>query len=138
MLSLNLLLEALAANPERELFRSHDNIITAAEFVAAVETTARKIAATQKQRWALCYQDSYQFAIMLFAVLHSGNQPILLPNNQSGTLETFADEYDEALTDLPAIQAYATHLSEQERSIQKTLDLNQSIVFFTSGSTGMP
>lgn len=138
MLSLSLLLETLAANPERELFRNHDKLITAAEFVAAVETTARKIATTKKQKWALCYQDTYQFAIMLLAVLHSGNQPILLPNNQSGTLEMFADEYDAVLTDLPTLSAYGTILSEQEQPIQQTLSSEQSIVFFTSGSTGAP
>ena len=84
---------------EKIAFNNAGLDISLDKFLADVNTLIAKLSATPCQRWALCYKDNYLFTVALFAVLLSKNSPILLPNNQSGTLEIFKEEFDAVLSD---------------------------------------
>lgn len=100
----------------------------------------QEIPATEHKRWALCFKDSAQFTTALLAVLSNNREPILLPNNQPGTLKALADEYDAILTDEQCHTQGQRHSSEggNPEIILSSRFSENDITFFTSGSTGEP
>lgn len=50
-------------------------------------------------RWALCCKDAYLFTVSLYATLNSKGCPVLLPNNNSGTIKLLQNEFDAILMD---------------------------------------
>lgn len=129
------LIKDLQESESRALFNYHGKEILSNDFVNEVISLAKQLSSTSLHSFALCYQDSYQFTVALFALLHCNKQPILLPNNQPGTINHFANEYDAILSEDKPISFSSAH---KRGVIRKVLDENQSILLFTSGSSGHP
>lgn len=120
---------------EEIIFKDPDHDIFRGQFLADIDILIARLSARKCHRWALCYQNSYLFTVALFAVLCSKGQPVLLPNNQLGTIELFRGEFDEILSDLPSLNQFV----DSDANIVETprnLECDSGIVFFTSGSTG--
>jgi acyl-coenzyme A synthetase/AMP-(fatty) acid ligase len=130
-------LDQLLLKNESTAFNYNGNLISKNEFLLAVETLAANISKTDTKRWALCYQDSYKFSIALLAVLYSKRTPILLPNNQLGTVHSFSKSYDGVMSDIPNIPCSSFDLLNTD-FLFPVLDLEQQVILFTSGSTGNP
>ena len=116
---------------------------------------ARLVQRLQNQpvrRWALCYQESYPFAVALLACGYTGCQVVLPGHNRLAQLVELAEHLDGVLTDLPldpaldlpwpvcstvADEADDDSAGGEEPALPEwTTALN--CVLFTSGSTGQP
>lgn len=123
--------------PSAILFKDGNTTVTSQKFQADVTKLSAKLSASPYTRWALCYKNTYAFAVALFAVLYSNHHPILLPNHQPGTLQLFADAFDAILSDIPTLKTPKLPAAKPQ-DLPHTLHENQTITFFTSGSTGQP
>ena len=85
------------------------------------------------RRAALVCQDSYNFIVGFYGLLHAGAKLVLPPNSQAGTLSALHDEFDLLVNDATVedkkSEATALHPIDSEQS---------SLIFLTSGSTGEP
>ena len=116
------------------IFKNGNLNISSNKFLSDVKLLAAKLSISQHKRWVLCYQNSYLFTVALFAVLCSNRHPVLLPNNQHGTIRFFAHEFDAVLSD----NTQLTEHSDQSNFFQSILSEDQTLTLFTSGSTGTP
>ena len=64
------------------------------DFTRHVAILTNRLRATGKRRWLLFFDDSYEFAVALFAVAHSGGVAILPPNGQPGMIARLCDAAD--------------------------------------------
>ena len=136
MNNLSPLIGALKNETSAVLFAINGVEISSQQFLSEVKTLASKLESSPKQRWALCYRDSYLFAVALFALLMGNKQSVLLPNHQPGTLQDFNHEFDAMLSDIPEIKA--EKLSKTTGVSNAQFNELQTITIFTSGSTGKP
>jgi len=82
---------------------------------------------------ALVCQDSYNFIVGFYGLLHAGARIVFPPNGQAGTLQSLRKEFD-FLVDDAAIQK-----CQNEFVVLTPLDSARlALDFFTSGSTGTP
>lgn len=126
-------------NVEVPVFIRAKGAVYLPQFERDIAVLALTLQNNPQQRWALCFNDSYRFTVALFAVLATHKQPVLLPNNQSGTLAVLQNEYDAILSDLPDIVVTPLKPAAGETVLQAfVLSDLQTITFFTSGSTGTP
>ncbi len=70
-----------------------------ADFSGRVRALATHLRARGGGRFLLYTEDSYAFAVALFALAHSGGTALLAPNRQAGTLAALAAQVDGALVD---------------------------------------
>ncbi len=133
-----LYLKDLLSPCNKTAFQHESKSISKQKFLADVASLQINILATSHQRWALCYQNSYQFSVALFAVLTSQRIPILLSNNQAGTVANFVKSYDAILTDFPHLTQTCFPEILDEKPCVSVLKPSQEIILFTSGSTGNP
>lgn len=98
-------------------------------------------------RWAVHLKDSYEFLVVLLALLHSGKTIVLLPNAQPDFLAAIDGEMDAVLNDeqvegLARKQLQYAHCSSGITALISTLvplDADDATIeLFTSGSTGTP
>ncbi len=124
----------------KQAFCVGDRKINKCDFVKEVALFQQQcIQNTSHQKWALCYQNGYQFAVALFAVLSSGRTPVLLPNNQKGTITSLSKEYDVCVSESDYNQLDpCLYESHESLSLEACLHIKSEIVLFTSGSTGEP
>ena len=107
------------------------NLVSAPEFLRQV-SSARQILQAKGERLALCFNDSYAFAVSLLAGLSLNKKLIILPNNKTATLELFRNEYDQIICDEDFLKWIPAARPEDLE-----IDLHAKIVFFTSGSSGV-
>jgi acyl-coenzyme A synthetase/AMP-(fatty) acid ligase len=82
---------------------------------------------------ALVCEDSYNFLVGLFGLLHAGATVIFPPGTQAASLSGLRDKFEVLVDDRAVEGANATSID------LKPLDAtNPSLHFFTSGSTGIP
>ena len=104
-----------------------------------------------QRKWALCFDDSYYFAVAFMAAIHSGKELILPSNYQAGALTEISAYFDGILLDsaiemnkgkilLPVNKKFITDNEfEFKQANFKELDLdNIRLTLFTSGSSGIP
>lgn len=102
-----------------------------AEFIHRLTRCQEHFAARAEKRWLLAADDTLDFALQLFGLLHAGKQVIIPPNTQPGTLRQMAATFDAvARGSLPApdVDSLAgfSPLDPQTTKID----------LYTSGSTG--
>ncbi|MFT6834970.1 MAG: acyl-coenzyme A synthetase/AMP-(fatty) acid ligase [Francisellaceae bacterium] len=117
----------------RPAFKINDRSILLSEFFNDIQSVV-ELKSITGHRIALCFQDSYQFSISFFACLVLNKIPILLPNNQTGTLLDFEAEYDFILNE-DNIKSYS-NICPNKSINNLVFHENQEIILFTSGSTG--
>ncbi len=111
---------------------------SAVQFAGAVKSWADKLQAQPFLRYALCTEDAYPFAVLLFALLHAGKQIWIPGNNRPGTAEQLAEDC-QLLGDWPSCERFDYCLDVADSSSQSLSPLNpfdSRLVIFTSGSTG--
>lgn len=118
------------------VFIDKQQTITAKSLLSNVMQVSTYIQSTDKLRWVIAASDSYDLTISLLALLASGREPILLPNQLPGTLSDFAEHYD-AILYPTAIHSDKAH-QNIEVPLISAIAINNVITFFTSGSTGKP
>lgn len=118
------------------VFIDKQQTITAKSLLCDVAQISAYVQDTDKLRWVIAASDSYDLTVSLLALLASGREPILLPNQLPGTLSDFADDYDAIL------YPTATHSDKVHHNdnilVIPTIDIHHVITFFTSGTTGKP
>jgi acyl-coenzyme A synthetase/AMP-(fatty) acid ligase len=121
---------------------ARDREIAWAEFRAQVATLRDRLAVWPEGRVALFTQDSYAFAVGLFAIWHAGRIAVCPPNDQPGTLQALANLVIGGVSDGP--------LDVPDRPLASTEELapgaepefeplaHDAVVaeLFTSGTTG--
>lgn len=113
---------------------------SAKQFADAVKFWVNKLQAQPTQRYALYTEDTYPFAVLLFALLHAGKEIWIPGNNRPGTAQQFPKDC-QLLGDWDADNAIDYSLQTTEYSSLSLTPLNPfepQLVIFTSGSTGQP
>ena len=93
------LLTMLESSSAIAIFQRGNQRYLAKQCIADIAALQQKIPSGY-QRWALCFKDHYTFFVALLAVLSKKLEPVLLPNNQPGSLRSLKSEYDAMLTDI--------------------------------------
>lgn len=120
------------------------------DFQQHVSQLTARLNKSPQQKWAICTQDSYWFAVAFMAVCHAEKHLILPGNLQPGALLDLAEHFDALLHDdvidihifpktvmqtsitLPLIETFS------EQLITFATLSNTPITLFTSGSSGAP
>ena len=139
---------AIAWVAERTTTQRAERPLTLADLRRDVARLVTRLQGQPVRRWALCYQESYPFAVALLACGFVGCQVVLPGHNRLAQLAELAEHLDGVLTDLPLEPGpelpwpiYSTigndAVGGDEPSLPEwTTEL--SCVLFTSGSTGQP
>ena len=118
------------------------NVILGKTFKHDVSKFSVQIKEKNTKRWAIHCEDSYWFAVGLFALFYAGCEPVLLPNWHKGTLEDYKNYFDETIGDSSG--DLTIHLADRlvssviEEKLPQLDTSNTQITIFTSGSTGEP
>ena len=133
---------------DRAIAWQADRTLTLAELRRDVARLVARLQGQAVRRWALCYQESYPFAVALLACGYAGCQVVLPGHNRLAQLAELAEHLDGVLTDLPlepgldlpwpvcSTVGDETIEGEEPSLPEWTTDLH--CVLFTSGSTGQP
>jgi acyl-CoA synthetase (AMP-forming)/AMP-acid ligase II len=113
-------------------FDKMGKVTTWDNYKAAIFDLAHQLKRQRDQSYALWFEKPTNFLVALFAVIESSKIPVLLPNNQEGTLERLKDTYDQRL-DPTVVSESLAKVSEKF-----TFSDQSKLLFFTSGSTGAP
>ncbi|MGZ5026865.1 MAG: AMP-binding protein [Methylobacter sp.] len=108
------------------------------QFTSAVKCWADKLEAQAFRQYALYTEDAYPFAVLLFALLHSGKQILIPGNNRPGTAGQLSPDC-RLLGDWPNGQGFDDGPDMPHNSGRCFTPLNplaRQLVIFTSGSTG--
>ena len=124
---------------------ARDGVRDFADFSGRVRALAAQLRVRGGARFLLYTEDSYAFAVALFALAHTGATALLAPNRQPGTLAALAAQVDGALVDasvagselarLPRIDplGFAPRAGAEFSSLDPELPIAE---LSTSGSTG--
>lgn len=114
-------------------------------FQSDVAGLCARLRRSPAKRWLVVCEDSYGFAVALFAVAHAGAVAVLPPNSQPGTLASVAGEVEGCIADDRApwpnstpgeVLAPLGHAGGDPTSLD-ALDPEVPVVeFYTSGTTG--
>ncbi len=103
------------------------------EFSGRVAAHAADFASRPELRWLITADSPLDFAVLLFALLHSGKQVVIPPNLQPGMLSQLSTAFD-AIADMQTLPARASGAAAFTR-----IDPHAAIInIYTSGSTGEP
>lgn len=115
------------------------------DFRTDVSLLSEHLLTQSELRWALCCEDSYQFAVGLFALAYANKQIVLPGNHQPEMFKLLADKFDGLISDgLRLEDSIKKHCSlpfhgQTIKSITQSLDIdNITLTLFTSGSSGSP
>ncbi|MEX2207944.1 MAG: AMP-binding protein [Myxococcota bacterium] len=116
-----------------------------ADFAGRVGALVPQLRERRGARFLLYTEDSYAFAVGLFALAHAGATALLAPNRQPGTIAALAAQVDGALVDASVASSELARLSRIDplgfaplvRARFASLDPEHPIAeLSTSGSTG--
>ncbi len=113
---------------------------SAKQFADAVKFWVNTLQAQPAQRYALYTEDTYPFAVLLFALLHAGKEIWIPGNNRPGTAQQLPKDC-QLLGDWDTDKPIDYYLQTTEYSSLSLAPLNAfdpQLVIFTSGSTGQP
>lgn len=111
---------------------------TQADMRGSIHALTRYLQAQPARRWLLVHENTYHFAIGLFALLTAGKDVLLPPNAQAGTLADLMQQADAVLDDNTIAHEQKALLPGNTCALP-LLDLDAlTITVLTSGSTGEP
>jgi acyl-coenzyme A synthetase/AMP-(fatty) acid ligase len=90
---------AVGRDPRSVVAFSRSGERTFADFAGRVASLADAVTARRASLWLLFSEDSYAFAVGLFALAHAGARALVAPNRQSQTLAELALHAEGALVD---------------------------------------
>ena len=101
-----------------------------------------------EQKWALYIEDTCEFSILFFALLHSRKTILISGDTQIGTqqqlegyVDGFVGAFDSSITDKPILKSISEELQIRATDdiIWRSLECRRtSVMVFTSGSSGEP
>ncbi|MEJ2764678.1 AMP-binding protein [Photobacterium sp. MCCC 1A19761] len=137
----------LSARPEAlSVAFTGDEQLSWSQFTADVAAWTEWLCGQKARRWALCFDDSYHFAVGFMAAAHAGKHLILPGNSQPEALAELVDQFDGLLHDRPDLVEIAHAYSlPGYRPVPvtgqplTTLSAEHVLLtLFTSGSSGKP
>ncbi|OAN11013.1 AMP-fatty acid ligase [Photobacterium jeanii] len=120
--------------------------VTWLQFTQDVASLTAFLQQRPEARWAVCFADSYHFAVALMALAHSNKHIILPGNHQPAALAALADKFDallhdaevDAIAGLPSVTLPLANADATDITF-RSLPLSQCpVTLFTSGSSGTP
>lgn len=134
--------EIFSGNLQACFAQQGERLLSLANLHSAIVAIQQQLP-TESKRIAIFCEDCANFTALLWAVLLSGKQPVILPGKQPDFLAAIATHYDVLLQDgdvcWPVTHAEATGFPMKTGGSGSAAKcLQQSLLFFTSGSTGEP
>jgi 3-hydroxymyristoyl/3-hydroxydecanoyl-(acyl carrier protein) dehydratase len=110
------------------------------QFSTVVKSWVTKLQAQPFQRYALYAEDTYPFAVMLFALFYAGKEVWIPGNNCPGTAQQLQQQDCRLLGDWDKSRPfdYGLDMAESSTDLSPLNPEETRLVIFTSGSTGQP
>ncbi|XOQ10694.1 MAG: Acyl-CoA synthetase [Serratia liquefaciens] len=118
-----------------------DQLFCLGQFRRDVAALAAILVSREEHRWALCFDDSYRFAVALLASLYAGRLPVIFGHQREAILKEQRADYDALLTDLPldpGVPVLAVREGGCEDIALPAWPQDPRFILYTSGSTGQP
>jgi len=126
-----------AAPSARPVARRRGEPIDRGRFLADVAAWQCAFAAHGGRRFALFFDDAYEFATALYGAWHAAKEPVLPGDAQPATLEALAPQVEGWAGDVP--QPTVRAAASAPVAERAALDPQAAVVaIFTSGSSGQP
>ncbi len=110
--------------------------VTGERFIAEVTDLAAAIKTCKQHDFALYYEQAYEFAVSLFALLHSGKTVWIAANDHAETAEALIAQGCTLLGDWQGKELDIQAIENPTLQLQP-IDIDQAkLVIFTSGSSG--
>jgi acyl-coenzyme A synthetase/AMP-(fatty) acid ligase/3-hydroxymyristoyl/3-hydroxydecanoyl-(acyl carrier protein) dehydratase len=121
--------------------RDGARMIDLSEFRVQVGGMAARLREQPAERYALCIDDAFYFAVALFAVLLAGKHVVVPASAVPGYLASLARTYDAVLTDIDINIDYTRPRADIHDSSDTGalyIDADATLCLFTSGTSGVP
>lgn len=126
----------LSENTEQAVAVYQGRVINSSQFKSDVQVLATGFTHHAAKQFALYYDEAYDFAVSLFALLHSDKEVWIAANNKAMTADKLLTQGCVLLGDWQA-KVVPIELRQSDQITLEKLDMNkQSLLIFTSGSSG--
>ncbi|TFZ52795.1 acyl-CoA synthetase [Serratia proteamaculans] len=118
-----------------------DQTFNLGQFRRDVAALAAKLVSREECRWALCFDDSYRFAVALLASLYANRMPVIFGHQREAILKEQRADFDALLTDLALDLDVPVLPVAEGGSTEVALPAwpqDPRFILYTSGSTGQP
>lgn len=118
-----------------------DKALCLGQFRRDVAALTEKLLGREERRWALCFDDSYRFAVALLASLYAGKVPVIFGHQREAILKEQRTDFDALLTDLalnPGVPILVVSEGAGADIGLPAWPRDPRFILYTSGSTGQP